>query len=236
MPREKTFRFKQFSVLNDKTAMKVGTDGVLLGAWCDVTTVSNVLDVGTGCGLIALMIAQRNNHALIHGIDIDENAIDEAQINFANSPWAPRLTASVADFNNFENNGDKYDLIVSNPPFFTNGILPPSNARNQARHTTSLSYESLLSRSRHLLSNHGTIAIITPSNQETTIRRCLIALNLGLKRFTQVIPIEGAAPKRLLWEITLDEVSTITTTLTIAMNDRSPSNDYSTLTRDFYLD
>ena len=98
MAREKVFRFKQFSVLNDKTAMKVGTDGMLLGVWCDVSNAHRVLDVGTGCGLISLMVAQRKPNAIIHGIDIDEGAIAEARHNFIQSPWSSRLSAEVADF------------------------------------------------------------------------------------------------------------------------------------------
>lgn len=105
MTRENTFRFKQFAVLNDKTAVKVGTDGVLLGAWCDVREAKRVLDVGTGCGLIALMIAQRNADCIIDCIDIDEGAIEEAKINADNSPWSDRIHPFTADFKYF--NTDK---------------------------------------------------------------------------------------------------------------------------------
>ena len=129
MAREKKFRFKQFEVLNDRTAMKVGTDGVLLGAWCPVEGMTRVLDVGTGCGVIALMVAQRNNGALIEGIDVDEGAIDEAKLNFAASPWSERLTARLQDFNVLDVE-ESYDLIVSNPPYFTNGVLPTGDARS----------------------------------------------------------------------------------------------------------
>ena len=118
--REKIFRFKQFEVVNDRTAMKVGTDGVLLGAWCPVAEARRVLDVGTGCGVIALMVAQRNRQALIEGIDIDQDSIAEARLNFANSPWNNRLTAIEGDFNDMDGDA-RYDLIVSNPPYFTNG-------------------------------------------------------------------------------------------------------------------
>ena len=101
MAREKIFRFKQFGVLNDKTAMKVGTDGVLLGAWCDVGGARRVLDVGTGCGLIALMVAQRNQGAAVTAIDIDDEAVGEARINIARSPWSDRVEALCVDFNDF---------------------------------------------------------------------------------------------------------------------------------------
>ena len=122
MTREKIFRFKQFGVLNDKTAMKVGTDGVLLGAWCDVAGARRVLDVGTGCGLIALMVAQRNKGAAVTAIDIDDEAVGEARINIARSPWSDRVEALCVDFNDFAAQ-EPYDLIVSNPPFFTEDVM-----------------------------------------------------------------------------------------------------------------
>jgi tRNA1Val (adenine37-N6)-methyltransferase len=234
MAREKVFKFKRFAVLNDKTAMKVGTDGVLLGAWCDVENASRVLDVGTGCGLIALMVAQRNSQAMIHGIDIDANAIDEARFNFNASPWGARLSAEVADFNSFS--VGSYDLIVSNPPFFTNGVLPPSDSRTHARHTTTLTYESLLSHCRKLLTPGGRIAIVTPADVELAVRRCVVEQGLGLSRFTRVVPVDGAPVKRLLWELVVGDVDTMVSTLTISGKDRSYTNEYRELTCDFYLD
>ncbi len=233
MGREKIFHFKQFSVLNDKTAMKVGTDGVMLGAWCSVKGARRVLDVGTGSGLIALMVAQRNNDAIIHGIDIDGNAIDEARYNFEASPWNARLSAEIADFYDFK--GENYDLIVSNPPFFNNGVLPPDAGRNLARHTTSLTIEALLTRSRNLIAPNGMIAIITPADVELAVRRCMVSLGLGLLRFTRVVPVAGAAPKRLLWEMVVGDATTETSTLTIAGSDRAYSDEYKELTSGFYL-
>ena len=114
MGREKVFRFKQFSLLNDKTAMKVGTDGVLLGCWCDVSKAKRVLDVGTGCGLIALMIAQRQPDALIYGIDIDEGAVEEASYNAEHSPWHHRLRLHCADFNHFDCDLSTFLIVRSN--------------------------------------------------------------------------------------------------------------------------
>ena len=140
--------------------MKVGTDGVLLGAWCPVEGASRVLDVGTGCGVIALMIAQRNVEAIIEGIDIDEAAIDEAIFNFEQSPWSNRLTARLQDFNGM--GGEKrYDLIVSNPPYFTHGVLPTGDARVQARHTRSLTYGGLIDGASRLLTATGSLSLIT---------------------------------------------------------------------------
>ena len=233
MAREKVFRFKQFSVLNDKTAMKVGTDGVLLGAWCDVTRSHRVLDVGTGCGLISLMVAQRAPGALIHGIDIDEGAIAEAQYNFARSPWSSRLSAEVADFKQYDYG--TYDLIVSNPPFFINGVLPPSATRTLARHSTSLTIETLIGHSIQLLSLGGKISIITPADVELAVRRCIVQSGLGLRRLTRVVPVDGAPVKRLLWEIVASDDETVVDTITIARENHSYTQQYSELTSDFYL-
>lgn len=214
--------------------MKVGTDGVLLGAWCDVDNASRVLDVGTGCGLMALMVAQRNSQAVIQGIDIDVNAIDEARFNFNASPWGGRLSAELADFNIYS--AGCYDLIVSNPPFFTNGVLPPSDGRTHARHTTTLTYESLLGRCRKLLAPGGRIAIVTPADVELAVRRCVVEQGLGLRRFTRVVPVDGAPVKRLLWELVVGDSVTTVSTLTISHKDRSYTDEYRELTCDFYLD
>jgi len=234
MPREKIFRFKQFSVINDKSAMKVGTDGVLLGAWCDVDMAQQVLDVGTGCGVIALMIAQRNAQAIIDGIDIDDDAVNEARSNFRNSPWSDRMMAITANFNDFLND-KKYDLIVSNPPFSTNGTLPPTPQRNNPRHTTTLSLSQLIMKSATLLSSHGSIAMITPVEAETIVKRCTVESNLWIKRLTQVIPIEGSTAKRLLWQITVDESTPSYDQLIIETTNRNYTSEYIALTRNFYL-
>ncbi len=234
MAREKVFRFKRFSVLNDKTSMKVGTDGVLLGAWCDVAGACRVLDVGTGCGLIALMVAQRNPCARVHGIDIDAGAIGEARHNFEQSPWAERLSAEVADYN--ECGADEWDLIVSNPPFFTNGVLPPATGRNVARHTTRLDYASLLRHSCELLAAGGVLSIITPADVELAVRRLMVENGLGLRRLTRVIPVAGGQVKRLLWEMVMGDAEPQVESLVIADANGAYSSEYKSLTGEFYLE
>ena len=234
MGREKTFRFKQFSVLNDRTAMKVGTDGVLLGAWCPVEGVHRVLDVGTGCGVIALMIAQRNSGAVITGIDIDEGAIEEASLNFANSPWSERLTAILADFNDLTD-GDRYDLIVSNPPYFTDSLPSPDASRTLARHTCSLTYRQLIEGAARLLTGDGTLALISPTDAESDIIEAATFASLPVRSKTRVIPVEGAAPKRTLWLLSRRDTPYTENTLTIAHPDGSFTKEYIDLTKDFYL-
>lgn len=234
MGREKVFRFKQFQVVNDRTAMKVGTDGVLLGAWCPVAGARRVLDVGTGCGVIALMVAQRNSEAFITGIDIDEGAIEEAAVNFANSPWSDRLTAAMADFNDWTA-GDRYELIVSNPPYFTNGVLPSGDTRIQARHTQSLTYYQLIEGAAHLLTYDGSLSFISPVDAEQEIIEAATFASLPVRQMTRVIPVDGAAPKRTLWLLTRRDLPYQEDSLTIAHHDNTFTTAYISLTSPFYL-
>lgn len=234
MGREKTFRFKQFAVLNDRTAMKVGTDGVLLGAWCPVKGARRVLDVGTGCGVIALMVAQNNSEAVITGIDIDEGAIEEASLNFANSPWSERLTATMADFNDLTDS-DGYDLIVSNPPYFTDSLLPPDASRTLARHNRSLTYRQLIEGAARLLTRDGILSLISPTDVEGDIIEAATFSNLPVRRITRVIPVEGATPKRTLWLLSCRDIPYSEGTLTIAHTDGSFTQEYVDLTKEFYL-
>ena len=235
MGREKTFRFKQFAVVNDLTAMKVGTDGVLLGAWCPVEGARRVLDVGTGCGVITLMIAQRNSNAVIDAIDIDPGAIKEAALNFESSPWAQRLTALECDFNSMDGNA-RYDLIVSNPPYFTNGILPAGDARTVARHTASLTYDQLIRGAAQHLTDDGALALISPTDAEADIIEASAFASLHVRSMTRVIPVEGANPKRTLWLLSRSAAGTYCeNTLTIARHNGTFTREYIELTGDFYL-
>ena len=234
MGREKVFRFKQFAVKNDLTAMKVGTDGVLLGAWCHVDGARRVLDVGTGCGVIALMIAQRNAHAVIDAIDIDSNAIVEATLNFSNSPWAERLTAINGDFNELED-AKRYDLIVSNPPFFTNGVLPTGDARTTARHTGALTYSQLIDGAARSMADGGALALISPTDAEGDIIEAATFASLPVRQRVRVIPVEGATPKRTLWQLSRRDMPYREGSITIAHRDGTFTREYIALTGDFYL-
>lgn len=233
MAREKVFRFKQFAVVNDKTAMKVGTDGVLLGAWCPVEGVDRVLDVGTGCGVIALMIAQRNSVAKIDAIDIDSAAIGEARLNFTNSVWSDRLAAHEMDFNKMATGS--YDLIVSNPPYFTNGVLPTGDSRTTARHTATLSYQQLIAGAARLLADCGMLALISPTDAESDIIEAATFAALPVRQVTRVIPVEGATAKRTLWLLSRRDLPYHEDTLIIALSDGSFTSQYRDLTGAFYL-
>ncbi len=237
MGREKVFRFKHFEVLNDRTAMKVGTDGVLLGAWCDVTGARRVLDVGAGCGVISLMVAQRNDMTQIDAVEIDKDSADEAALNFSRSPWSNRLHIEHYDFNEFAMRDmvEGYDLIVSNPPFFTNGILPPEASRMSARHTRNLTYGQLLRNAGRLLAEDGKIALITPfDNIKEIVEECVFN-NLNISRKIDVISVEGLPPKRVLWELVKHPCQLLENNLVIEVAPGVYSDEYVNLCKDFYL-
>ena len=234
MAREKVFRFKQFAVKNDLAAMKVGTDGVLLGAWCPVDGACRVLDVGTGCGVIALMVAQRNGTALIDAIDINHEAVDEATLNFRASPWSERLTAIEGDFNQLDEDR-RYDLIVSNPPYFTGGVLPTGDARTTARHTGTLTWRQLITSATRMLTDDGILSFISPTDAESAIIEEASFALMPIRQLTRVIPVEGAEGKRTLWLLSRKAMPYHEDTLTIAHRDGTFTREYIALTGDFYL-
>lgn len=241
--KDSIFRFKQFSVVHSASPMKVGTDAVLLGAWCSVADARRVLDVGTGCGVIALMIAQRNANALIHGIDIEPLAVEEAQKNFEQSPWRERLSAECVDFNDFDTASDmRFDLIVSNPPFFTNGVLPPNDARMNARHNTSLSIGQLLTNVSRLLALNGALALILPGEAQEELLATAHDCGLLCSRVTRVFAQEGGPVKRILCEFICGNNSLsgracfpVVDTLTLAHKQNNYTEQYLALCKDFYL-
>ena len=163
------FQFKQFTIRHDRCAMKVGTDGVLLGAWANAKGKQRILDIGTGSGLIALMLAQRTD-AMITGIEIDPASATQAQENAAASPWADRLQIVATDIAGYTSY-QAFDLIVSNPPFFNEMLLPPGAARSQARHTQALTFEALLFHVQRLLSPEGSFCAILPATALTHFSR-----------------------------------------------------------------
>ena len=234
--RERVFRFKQFSVRHEKCAMKVGTDGVLLGAWCDVENARSTLDIGTGSGLIALMVAQRNPHTSILAIDIEPLAVEEANYNFTNSPWADRLHAIEADFVSFSELTEmRFDLIVSNPPFFVDSLTCPDTNRSIARHTTQLPFDKLISGAANLLTPEGKLCLITPADCENLISDLSQTNNLHITGKTFVHPTPDALPKRILWKISNHMAAIEEHHLTIEIERHQYTKSYIALTQQFYL-
>lgn len=231
---EHLFRFKQFTIQHQRSSMKVGTDAVLLGAWCELDGARRVLDVGTGCGVIALMVAQRTTEADIWAIDIDSASVDEARENFLHSPWSDRLQARQEDFNNLAD-ADGFDLIVTNPPYYNENVLPPDAVRSAARHTHALSFDQLMRGAARLLKSDGSIALITPVEARDAVTSAATFAGLNLSRLTVVHSGEGKPPKRLLWQWCKQRCVIQRDTLTLHQKGGIPTSQYRELCQDFYL-
>lgn len=229
------FRFKQFTVCDERSAMKIGTDGVLLGAWADIQGDSRILDVGTGTGLIALMLAQRNASAEIVGVDISHEAIEEARDNFLNSPWAKRLSVTEGDVCSFESN-EKFDHIVSNPPYFVDSLHSPDSLRTMARHTSSLKFEDLVASAQRLLRPGGRLSVILPTECAMQFRFAAFG-RLWLCRQLNVVTKAGDTPRRTLMEFCLSDKPLMPSVATLIMRHRDSSytEEYRCLTEDFYI-
>ncbi len=230
------FRFKQFTVYHDLCAMKVGTDGVLLGAWCNVHDAASALDVGTGTGLIALMLAQRNASLEINTIDIEENAVMQAHENINRSLFAGRIDCFHLSLQDFaEQVAKKYDLIVSNPPYFEQSLKSPHLGRTLARHTDSLPINELIVASAKLLSDKGRLSVIYPYEYKETLLKLSEENQLHISHFTNVHPTPTAAPKRILAELTKQATSLTETDLVIEKERHVYSDEFTALVKDFYL-
>lgn len=230
------FKFKQFSINQDRTAMKVGTDGVLLGAWADVLNAEKVLDIGTGTAVISLMIAQRSNvnNIIIKAIEIEKEATSQAIENTNCSPWNINIEVINIGIQQY-NPTIKFDLIVSNPPFFNNSHKTPNSKRNLARHTDSLSFNSLLEKTSTLLSANGKASFIIPFYSETNFIDIASKLGLFPVRITRVKGTEESAIKRSLIELSFNKKKCLETSLTIEISRHVYTQDYINLTKDFYL-
>lgn len=234
--RECVFHFKEFECSHGRSAIKIGVDAVLIGAWADISNCTQILDVGTGCGVIALMCAQRNNVSKIEGIDIDTESIEEAILNFANSKWHSRLKATLEDFNSISNNN--YDLIISNPPFFKSGIEMPNSARLAARHEFGLSPIRILEHGKQLLNAKGRIAMILPKDRFIDVNMRAHEMGYLLQRALFVRGNPNVASKRVMVEYGLNgsdlDINKIET-ITLEYSPGRPTLEHITLCRDFYL-
>ena len=232
------FNFKQFSVQQDKTAMKVGTDGVLLGAWCPIDNNPNsILDIGTGTGLIALMLAQRTTAQQIDALEIDENAYEQATENFENSHWNDRLYCFHAGLDEFvDDPEDEYDLIVSNPPFYSEDVKTDDEQRNLARFQDALPFEELVAAADLLLSENGIFAVIIPYKEEERFIDLCADVELFPVKMTRVKGSHSTPIVRSLLAFKRFELTTLTANeLVVEINRHEYTDDYINLTRDFYL-
>ncbi|HZL09270.1 MAG TPA: methyltransferase [Prolixibacteraceae bacterium] len=237
MARNNYFQFKQFRIIQEQSAMKVGVDGVLLGAWADAACAGQILDVGTGTGLIALMMAQKNNSSQIDAIEIEPEAFQEALLNVQQTQWSERIQLECCSFQEFiDRTNRKYDLIVSNPPFFTNGHKAPLENRAQARHSDSLPLPVLISGAKGLLNENGKIALVLPVESLSEIQQLAASEKLCISRLCRVKPNPQKPEFRILIELTNSECIVQEENLMIEFEkhfDYTP--EYKALTKNFYL-
>ncbi|MBO5903681.1 MAG: tRNA1(Val) (adenine(37)-N6)-methyltransferase [Tidjanibacter sp.] len=228
------FFFKQFSVEQSGAAMKVGTDGVLLGAWVGLSDDTNrVLDIGTGTGLLALMVAQRSPQAQIVAVEIEPQAAEQARANVTSSPWAERIEVVCEDVKKYVSE-QKFDLIISNPPYFVDSLHSPDAERNLARHSDTLSLGALCSVAERLLSESGRLAVVLPSDNERSIRMAAVGVGLHPTLLCRVRTSSAKQPKRILIEFSRKSVGEVQTELVMS-HKGEPTAEYVELIRDFYL-
>lgn len=230
------FTFKQFHIDHSRCAMKVGTDGVLIGAWCRLPSSGRILDIGTGTGLIAVMAAQRASGCMVTGIDIDAECVAQARDNAASSPWGGRIGIEQCALQEFFPT-HRFDAIVSNPPYFEESLLPPDARRTAARHTRSLTYAELVDGVVRLLDADGCFSLILPAAES---ERFLSAAHgvLFLTRRCDVRTTLGSGVRRVMMEFAVSVPKLLPHIESLSIEDGGPmrySGEYRALTRDFYL-
>lgn len=233
----KPFRFKEFEINQDRCAMKIGTDGVLLGAWSAVESRPySILDIGAGTGVLSLMMAQRTDAQLIDALEIEPNAYEQCVENFEHSPWNDRLFCYHADFSEFTQEiDDQYDLIISNPPFFSEDTGSEDPKRDQARSSISLPFSELLYGVSKLLTPQGSFNTIVPYKEHLHFVALAKGYNLYASRMTYVKGTPDSEFKRVLLEFTFEKVSTDVKELIIELQRHQYTQEYKNLTSDFYL-
>lgn len=241
------FRFKRFNVVNERSAMKVNTDGVLLGSAMTIRQGDRrLLDIGTGTGTIALMAAQRLHDMqsdriadglIIDAVDIDEPSATEAAENFKASPWSEHLHAHNMPLHEFALAGSgKYDHIFSNPPYFEDSLTAPDERKSTARHTSEgLSYRDIFEFAAERLTDSGRVSLVLPADQETPLCRYARMCGLHLFRILRVRTVERKSPVRIIAEFSKERCQTPSDGILTIMNEGKYTQEYLSLTHDFYL-
>lgn len=233
------FHFKQFTIQQERASMKVGTDGVLLGAWASVPGPgSRVLDIGTGTGLIALMIAQRTKLVAVDAVEIDPSSARQAEENFRNSPWKERIQCVESSFQDYATRCKwTYELIVCNPPFFSGSSKTPSKEKNLARHDDTLSLKDIIEGSIPLLNKKAALSLVLPLQKETQAMDLISDYGLFCRRHTRVKPAPGKPLKRVLLEFSYLSGKVLEDELVIETQIRHRYSDkFKALVNEFYLE
>jgi tRNA1Val (adenine37-N6)-methyltransferase len=230
------FRFKQFIVEDDRSTMRIGTDAILLGAWADPGIATSILEIGTGCGVISLMLAQKSN-ARIAAIDIDEESVKQAGSNFRQSPWSDRLQPICTSLLDHMNSRvQKFNLVLTNPPFFTGSLPSPDAGKNRAKHTTPLSRQELLSGIHQLLDDHGKFIVILPLKESEHFTSLAISTGLYPQKILMVRPKTGKPVNRVLTCFGFQPCEfPVTEELVIRNADNSFTEDYIAFTNAYYF-
>lgn len=231
------FQFKQFAVQQDKCAMKIGTDSVLLGAWCTIDNHPySILDIGAGTGVLSLMLAQRSNAEQIDALEIDDDAYEQCQENFENSPWTDRLFCFHAGLDEFmDEPEEEYDLIISNPPFYSEDYKTNNEQRDLARFQDALPFEDLVEAADLFLSEKGVFAVIIPFNEEEKFVDLAKEVDLFPFKITRVKGTTTTEIKRSLLAFSRIKKEMVIDELVIEINRHEYTDDYIALTKDFYL-
>lgn len=229
------FHFQTFSLNHHRSTMKVGTDAVLLGIWTELTGVKSVLDVGAGCGIISLLLASRKTLAA-DAVELDRDSFEEASRNFAESPFSDRLRIFHSDFNDFvppENK--KYDLIVSNPPFFINDLQSKDPKKSLARHTQSMTYEQLVNGAVRLLNPEGKISVVLPYRESRFFLQVVQDAGFFVEKKMLIFPMLGKEPNRINLLFARQPADEQTEMFTIRDEDGKFTSQYVDLVKDFYV-
>ncbi|MCX7863356.1 MAG: methyltransferase [Bacteroidales bacterium] len=230
------FRCKQFTIYQEHCAHKVGTDSILLGSWVNIENVNKVFDIGAGCGILSLMIAQRKPDAKIFGVEIDKPSFEQALDNIRNSPWADRICIIHSSLQNFGKNRYKYDLIITNPPFFNNSLTCPDERRATARHTHTLTLHEIINFSEKHLSERGRLALVIPFSQFVFFKDMIMVKGWYINRMAKVYPNYNKPAHRVLIECSLHPSGIEYEEITIETNVRHVyTKRYAELTNSFYL-
>jgi tRNA1Val (adenine37-N6)-methyltransferase len=231
------FFFKKFGMFHHRSTMRVGTDAVLFAQWVDVASSDNALDIGTGSGIIPLILAQKGVGS-VDAVELDSDSYEEANLNFSISVYSDRLSVVQNDVRDYAaNNEKKYDLIVSNPPFYASDVKPIKEKKVMARHVSTLSFKDLLVAAKKMMKEDARFALVLPFYESRLFIKEAESLGFYLQKEFLISPIEGKEPNRVNMQFVLNEVESVETVLfTIRNKDYSYTDEYKEFLKEFYLD